>query len=41
MTSSGSPIPIKLSVDSVTMADLMFITTINMIGDINLVPDVS
>ena len=29
ITSTGSPIPIKLKVDSATMAFLTFITTIN------------
>ena len=33
ITSTGNPIPIKLNVDSATMALLMFITTINMIEE--------
>ena len=34
ITSTGRPIPIKLSVDSATIALLMFITTINIIEEI-------
>ena len=34
ITSTGSPIPIKLKVDSETMAFLTFIITINIIDDI-------
>ena len=38
ITSSGSPMPIKLNVDSVTMAERIFITTINMIAEIKFGP---
>ena len=36
ITSSGRPIPIKLSVDSATIALRMFITTINIIDEKNI-----
>lgn len=39
ITSSGRPIPIKLSVDSATIALRMFITTINIIDEKSSVPD--
>lgn len=38
ITSRGSPMPIKLNVDSVTIAERIFITTINMIAEIKLGP---
>ena len=34
ITSTGSPIPMKLSVDSAAMAVRIFMTTMNMIEDI-------